>query len=131
MKNPLDYFFSLGNKATKGNPVRKAQYDFYLYSIIFLAFLALAINYYYNFFFKGQSFSQLMWAIVLTIFGYFNYWALTAFYNVYKNIKEVSEKYNPQKEEKIESVNEMLEGLNGRTAKTKTKIGRTAETEAS
>lgn len=115
MKNPLDIFFNLGNKVTKGDPIRKSQYDYYLYWIIFLAFVSIALTYYYNFFFKSASFSTIMWAIIITVFCWFNYYALGAFRTNYENMKKIQNiqfpDENKTKEQKIEPVDEMLKGF--------------------
>ena len=107
----LDSFFELGNKATKGDPVRKAQFDYYLYWVLFLAFGSLAITYFYNFFFANGPLSQLFWGLIMAVVGWFNYFALVTFRNVYKSMKAFKDAQNLVKEkvpEKDESVNEML-----------------------
>ena len=93
----IDKFFDLGNKATKGSPVRKAQFDYTLYWIVFLVFISISINYVYNFFFKDAPISQLMWGIVVAIFCWFNYWALISFRQAYLNIKKFYDKSKEQK----------------------------------
>lgn len=100
----LDNFFKLGERVTHGDIVRKSQFDYYLYWIIFLAFISIAITYYYNFFFGNAAISTLFWGIIITIFCWFNYWALTAFRGVYENMKEASKILN----KKSESPDEML-----------------------
>lgn len=109
----LDFFFKLGEKATNGDPVRKAKFDYNLYWIVFLAFVSLAVNYYYNFFFKGAGFSTLTWGIVITIFCWFNYWGLVAFRGVYQNMKSGAESLAKikQTQAKPEEVDEMMSGF--------------------
>lgn len=113
MPNILDSFFKLGDKATGGDPTRKAHFDYLLYWIVFIAFISIAISYYNSFFFKGEGFSTLMWGIVITIFCWFNYWGLVAFRGVYQNMKSASESLAKIKEAqaKPEEVNEMLMGF--------------------
>jgi len=86
--NYLDAFFSLGNKATKGDPLRKAKFDYQLYWIVFLAFVFIATNYYYNVLFNKAPLSTLAWAFVITVFCWFNYWGLVGFRTNYQNMKD-------------------------------------------
>lgn len=83
----MDKFFAIGDKVTNGDPVRKAQFDYYLYWIVFLAIFFLALNYYYQFFWKGYSLSSLMWALIMTAFSWFNYFALKMFHMNYTMLK--------------------------------------------
>ena len=86
-KSYLDGFFSLGEKATGGDPVRKAHFDYSLYWVIFLTFVGLAVNYFYIFFSKGVL-GSLMWGIIILVFSWFNYWGLMAFRQTYQNMKK-------------------------------------------
>jgi len=110
----LNKFFNLGNKATKGDPVRKAQFDYYLYWIVFLAFCSLAFTYYWNFFAKDAPITTLFWGLVITIFCWFNYFALGAFRSSYESMKQLHKirgdiKTEEKEEEFIEdSVEDML-----------------------
>ena len=116
MSNPLQFFFSLGNRVTKGDPLRKAKFDYYLFSIVFLAFVGLTINYFYSFA-QTLKFTSLMWGCILIVFCWFNYWGLTAFYGVYKNMKEMKEKITS---DKVESVEDMLKEVkDGQTKRTR------------
>lgn len=100
MVNILDKFFELGNKATRNDPLRKSQYDYYLYAIVFLAFVGIAITYFYNFLFGGAKFSTLLWGVVVLIFCWFNYWGLIAFRGIYINMKAAKETMAKLKEPK-------------------------------
>ena len=86
-KSPIDSFFELGNKATQGDPVRKAYFDYCLYWVIFITFIGLSGSYFYNFFVKNLPFSQFLWGCIILIFSWFNYWALISFRMAYKNMK--------------------------------------------
>lgn len=112
MASPLDVFFKMGEKATGGNPVRKAQYDYYLYWIVFISFACIAITYYYNFFFKNAPLSTMIWGVVITIFCWFNYFALGAFRAMYENMKKMTSAQEVIKKASvtmdIEDVNSML-----------------------
>jgi hypothetical protein len=94
----IDKFFNLGNKATKGDPVRKSYFDYCLYWIVFLTFVGLSINYIVTFF-KTGSFGTLGWGIVVGIFSWFNYWALISFRNAYLNMKKFYDKPKPTAEQ--------------------------------
>ena len=106
MAKVLDKFFDLGNKATKGDPVRKAKFDYNLYWIVFLTFIFLSGNYIVTFFRTG-SLSLLGWGIIVGIFSWFNYWALISFRNAYLNMKKF---YDKPKEE-VKSEEEQYAGL--------------------
>ena len=108
MASMLDGFFDLGNKATKNNPVRKAQFDYSLYWIVFLSFCVLALTYFYNFFWNGAGFSTLMWGIIISIFCWFNYWALATFRGIYQNMKDAEIKLAQLKGKNPDDPEEML-----------------------
>ena len=108
-KDPLAWFFSLGDKVTRGDPKRKADWDFYMLWIIFLAFLSILTGNLYNFFFVEQSLVYLGWSFVMLGILWFQYNGLKQFYGIRKMLKEQAKNPQPQKEMKIESVEEMLE----------------------
>jgi hypothetical protein len=105
----MDKFFNLGNKATRGDPVRKAYFDYCLYWVVFLTFVFLSINYIYNYFAGNGSMGSLGWGIVVGIFSWFNYWALISFRMAYLNMKKFYDK--PKDVEKIEEDKDEFEGL--------------------
>ena len=109
--NPINTFFNLGNKVTKGNPVNKAKFDYYLYWMVFLAFGFVAGNYYYNFFTQFK-FSFLMWALILTGISWFNYWGLIGFKTMYDSTKQAYESVKildePKELEEKDDSKEML-----------------------
>jgi hypothetical protein len=112
--NILDGFFNLGNKATRGDPVRKAQFDYYLYWIVFLAFVGITISYVYSFFMGRGQLSTLLWACVVGVFCWFNYWGLVSFRSIYKNMKDAysTGKITPkQTTEQVEDVKKMMSGF--------------------
>lgn len=111
MVNILDSFFNLGNKATGGDPVQKAKFDYYLYWIVFLAFVSIGLNYYYSFFFKDSPLSTLLWGVVITIFCWFNYWGLVAFRGVYINMKEAMSNRIPPKIQNKNDIDEVMAGF--------------------
>lgn len=98
--NPImNKFFSLGPK----DPVLKAKFDYYLYWIIFIAFVALAILYFRSFIVSG-GLSTLLWAIVISVIAYFNYGAL-------KQFRQAAELMKSVKEPVIETKEEMMNGF--------------------
>jgi hypothetical protein len=113
----IDMFFNLGNKATRGDPLRKAQFDYYLYWVLFLAFASLAITYFYNFFFDDAPINQLFWGLIMLVIGWFNYFGLIAFRNAYMGIKSFRDAQNLVKDKqcpKDENVQEMLALFNNK-----------------
>ncbi len=104
----MDKFFNLGNKATRGDPVRKAYFDYCLYWVVFLTFVFLSINYIYSFFFKGASVGALGWGIVVGIFSWFNYWALISFRMAYLNMQKFYSKPKETQNDKQEDFKELF-----------------------
>lgn len=101
----MDKFFNLGNKATKGDPVRKAYFDYCLYWVVFLTFVGLGINYSYKYFFSDAPISSLMWGVIVLIFSWFNYWALISFRGAYLNMKKF---YSRPKQQVTETKNDLF-----------------------
>ena len=106
--NPiLNKFFSLGDKVTKGDPKRKADFDYYMLWIIFLAFFSIFLGNIWNFF-KTYHLERLGWAAFGLAIMYFQYFALKQARDVRKIMKEAT----PQEEEIIEeNIDDMLKGF--------------------
>ena len=109
MKSPMDIFFALGDKATGGDPKRKADFDWYMLWIIFLAFFTILLGNLYDFFFVSQKLASLGWAFVMVGILWFQYGGLKQMYGMRKMFKENLDK--PEKPLKVESVKDMLEGF--------------------
>lgn len=105
-KNPIDFFMSLGTRVTKGDPVRKMDFDYYFMWIIFLAFTTILIDRLYEFFFVSQSFTAIGWAFVMMGIIWFQYHSLVQFYGMRKMMKLRAGE--PEPEMKIESVEDMM-----------------------
>ena len=109
--SPLEMFFALGDKVTKGDPQRKADFDYYMLWIIFLAFFGIFAGNLKNFI-VTQQFQFLGWAffgLAIMWFQYFNLKTTWQIRKIQKNQpKNLEEKKKEEKEEKIESVEEML-----------------------
>ena len=118
MKNPLDMFFSLGEKVTKGDPKRKANFDYSMLWVIFLAFFSILVDSLYIFF-RTLQVSKLGWAFVMFGILWFQYFALKSAYEGRKLMKNMTIEKEP---EKIENVKDMFKSFNKKTAK-KTKGG--------
>ena len=101
----IDKFFNLGNKATGGNPVQKAKYDYMLYWMVFLTFIFLAGNYFHTAY-TTHSFRSLGWGLVITVFSWFNYWALISFRSAYQNMAKFYGK--PKEEVKQETQDDLF-----------------------
>jgi len=106
--NIMDSFFNLGSKITKNDPLLKAKYDYTFYWIIFLAFIFIAGEMWYNFIFKHAPLSSLMWAVIITLFCWFNYQGLCGFRAIYVNLFEMKKRMGNQEEEPLEDIDEML-----------------------
>ena len=74
-KSPIDFFFSMGDKVTKGDAQRKAAFDYYLMWIMFLAFLLIAGSN-FNAFIQSGRLSYLGWTIVILAICWFQFWSL-------------------------------------------------------
>lgn len=114
--NPLESFFNLGNKVTGGDPVRKAQFDLYLYWVLAFAFFSLMLRYFYMFFTGGYHLQYLMWGLVMVAITYFNYFTLSTFYHTYYSLKGISSSLkNTGPDDNVElgneSIDEMMEGF--------------------
>lgn len=115
MKSPVEGFFNLGNRVTKGDPLNKARFDYYLYWILALAFFFLMCNYFYMYYQGGFTHHMyLAWGAVMMVITWFNYSTLSVFYNTYINLKRVYDtlenkpKKTKQKPKSESSVDEML-----------------------
>jgi len=104
MKSPLEFFFSLGDKVTGGDPRRKADFDYYMLWIMFFAFTTVLVSNLVDFF-NNLDFAKLGWSFVMFAILWFQYYTL-------KTARE-ARKYSrlmPKKDEveKVESPEEMM-----------------------
>lgn len=109
----LDKFFSLGDKVTKGDPLRKAQFDYYLLWIMFGAFVVILVGNIIKFY-RGDGVSYLGWAVFSCAILYFQYFALKQSHNFVKMLK--NQKTIPPvevKELKEDTVDDMLKSFEG------------------
>lgn len=120
MNNPLDAFFKLGDKVTKGDPLRKAKFDYYLLWMMFFAFVLVASGNAINFY-KTMQIHYLGWTFVILAILWFQYGGLKQARQVLKTFEQYSmqkkstETLNPGiepvGETKEDSVKEMMEGF--------------------
>ena len=110
----LDKFFALGDKATGGDPFRKAKYDYYLLWIIFFAFFSIGIGNFNNFLKTGQV-SYLGWTVVMLGILWFQYYGLKGARSGVLAMEELRElnKGQPEakNEEKLDDMKEMMSGF--------------------
>jgi hypothetical protein len=88
-KSLLDYFFSLGDKVTQGDPKRLLDWNFYLMTIMFLAFFSILVGNLIDFY-KYLKLANLGWAFVMVAILWFQYQGLKQTYDarkMYKNLK--------------------------------------------
>lgn len=101
MKSPLDFFFSLGDKVTGGDIKRKANWDYWMLIIMFVAFFSIMIDNLYIFI-QTQQLYNLGWALVMLAILWFQYFGLKSAYEFRKMLR------TDKKDVKLESEDEML-----------------------
>ena len=104
-KNPLELFFGLGDKVTKGDPKRKADFDYYMVWIIFLAFFSIGIDRFINFF-TTWSITALGWAIVMVCILWFQYGNLKLQWET----RKMQKKMDKTATDKFEDFKDMMNG---------------------
>lgn len=110
MNNPLEFFFKLGEKVTKGDIKRKVDFDYYMLWVIFFAFLGIFVGNLIDFV-KYQKLSNLGWAFFGMAIMWFQYFGLKQMYDYRKLINL------PKEEMKVEPVEEMLKSFNNESNK--------------
>lgn len=105
--SPLDIFFGLGEKVTKGDPKRKADFNYYMMWIIFLAFFLIFIGNIRNFWIFLEL-QYLGWSAFALAVMWFQYQSLTGMWHMRKLLKE---KPPASESEKIEGIKDMLNGF--------------------
>lgn len=122
MRSPMDLFFKLGAKVTKGDPQRKADFDYTFLWVIFVAFAAILIGNLRSFYYTHQV-QYLGWALVMVGILWFQYFTLMAQREMRKIQKQSMENAQnpkeepPKKEVEEDSVEDMLKEFdNGDTS---------------
>lgn len=114
MNNPLDMFFKLGDKVTGGDPMRKADWDYYMLWIMFFAFFSIFLSNLYQFFFVEQRLYYLGWSFVMLAILWFQYFGLKGareFRKLMKTNMANLKKESKKKPLKVETKKEMMEGF--------------------
>jgi hypothetical protein len=110
MASPIDLFFKLGDKVTRGDPRRQQDFTYYMLWILFLAFGLMFITNLMALI-KNPSAMSAVWTMVGFAVMSLQFFGLKSMYDLIKIRK------NPGliKEEEIESVDEMLESFKSKT----------------
>ena len=109
-KSPMDLFFKLGDIVTKGDPKKKADFDYIMMWILFLAFFFVFAGNIYHFFTSGYKVAYLGWALFGCAIMYFQYYNLGNM----RKMREYQKKLSVVDETKIndiEDVDEMMQGF--------------------
>jgi len=110
MKSPIEMFFRLGDWATKGDPVKAQDFQYYMLTIIFLAFISMFFLNMYRFFTTLDA-SFLIWGLIGFAIASLQYFSLKNFYFMRKARKDMPP-VKPEEEHKIENVDDMLGSFN-------------------
>jgi hypothetical protein len=109
VNNPLEFFFSLGDKVTKGDQKKKIDFDYYMLWIIFIAFFTVFFGYIFAFYesisIGKADFGKLGWGIVILVILWFQYFTLKSSRDTRKYFKSIPP---VPKFEKFEDVKEMI-----------------------
>lgn len=119
MKNPLDIFFKLGEKVTRGDPDRQADFIYYMVWIIFIAFLIMFVTNAYNLF-AYRDINYATWTLVGFAVCGIQYFSLKGMYDMKKMKKKLVTKDEP-----IEDMDEMLKQFNNNKEVDKNAIRKT------
>lgn len=107
--DPLSWFFKLGDWATKGDPVRLANFQYYMFWLLFLAFFGIFIINLYRFIITVDI-NHLFWALFGFAIASLQYFNLKNFYQMRK-ARQGMPMVKPEDEHKIEDVKDMLKGF--------------------
>jgi hypothetical protein len=105
----LDFFFSLGDKVTKGDAQRKADFDYYMLWVMFGAFILVLVSDLVGFI-KTMDFSKLGWSVVIFCVCWFQYYGLKNAREGRKLMKSMP-KTNKEKDDKIDDFKSMMKGF--------------------
>jgi ABC-type multidrug transport system fused ATPase/permease subunit len=115
MKSPIEFFFSLGDKVTKGDQKRKADFDYYMLWVMFIAFVSVFVGY-VKAFYDSLELTKLGWAFVILCILWFQYYTLKSAREARKYMKS-NPPLNKQQEEKIENIEDMIKGFDKKEEK--------------
>ncbi len=80
MKSPIDYFFKMGEKVTKGDPHRQADFIYYMVWILFTAFLWMFAYNSYDLF-VNKNLNSITWTLVGFAICSIQYFTLKGMYD--------------------------------------------------
>ena len=107
----MQMFFSMGDKVTRGDPVLKANFDYYFMWILFSAFVILSVTNWTRLFLT-KDIGYLPWALIGLAISWFQYYALKTFYTKKVQIKELYDNppnFEVSKDLEEDSVKDMME----------------------
>jgi multidrug transporter EmrE-like cation transporter len=104
MTSPIDLFFKLGDKVTRGDPRRQQDFTYYMLWILFLAFAIMFLSNLIALV-KTPTAMYAVWTMVGFAVMSLQFFGLKAMYDVIKL------RNNPKPEEPVESVEEMLQSF--------------------
>ncbi len=111
MKGPLNLFFKLGEKVTKGDPDRQADFIYYMVWILFIAFFTMfASNVYRLVVYRDIDFA--VWTLVGFAITGIQYFSLKGMYDM-KQLK----KQTKVKDTSLDSVDDMMATFNEKDTK--------------
>ena len=109
MASIIDFFFKLGDKVSRGDPARQADFMYYMTWILFLAFFGMfGANVYRLIVFPFNA-DFIIWGVIGFAISSLQFFNLKQMHEM-KKIRK-GQKKDFVKEETIESVDEMLEGF--------------------
>ena len=110
MKSPIDWFFDLGDKVTKGDPIKQQNFQYYMLWILFLAFMGLFVINVVRFILTLDPIN-LVWGLVGFAIMSLQYGNLKNFHRMRKARKNMPP-IKPGEEHVVEDVDDMLKGFN-------------------
>lgn len=121
MASPIDLFFKMGDKATRGDPRRQQDFTYYMLWILFLAFSFMFLNNIYHLIVTPSA-SYAIWSMIGFAVAGLQFFSLKSVYELRK-IRQ-NRGLLPQNKPKleVESVEEMMNGFQNSNNKKEVKI---------
>ncbi len=117
MKGPLDLFFKMGEKVTKGDPARQADFIYYMVWILFSAFFVMFASNIYRAI-AYANIDNAIWAAVGFAICSIQYFSLKGMYDMKKMRNQAKIKQN---DVELDSVDDMMKEFNNEKNTTSTK----------
>lgn len=108
MNNPVDAFFKLGEKATKGDPEKMQLFNYLMLWIIFVAFIMVFVGNLLKFL-NTMEFQFLGWSAFGLAILWFQYNALATMHNQRKLMKKDKKETKPLEIESLEDIKKQFE----------------------